>query len=257
MGWYHFIRRFFLAWINGTRAEPLARRILLPIFSPSSANSDRLTAKIIRRKCNSNSNCIDIGAYRGDILKVFLNCCPHGKIFAFEPIPDNYHYLLDKYPGVSVLDFALSDKSGPEKYFHVTGRPARSGLVKRKYPDPREEVKLITVQTESLDNLIDENIQIDFLKIDAEGSELSILRGAKQLISKNRPAILFEHGPSASMQSTTYSMQLYDLLISDIDMKIWTLQGWLNIDHPLNSQQFLDSVYVQQNQYFFADWSTQ
>src|SRR5678816_318941 len=74
---------------------------------------DRLTKEVIAQALKKNSNAIDVGCHKGEILDLILKYAPEGKHFAFEPIPDFYNALKIKYATRSeVFPFALSDKPG-------------------------------------------------------------------------------------------------------------------------------------------------
>jgi len=54
---------------------------------------DRLTKVIMRRVLSINSNCIDIGCHKGEILELILRYAPEGNHYAFEPIPYLFNQL--------------------------------------------------------------------------------------------------------------------------------------------------------------------
>ena len=60
---------------------------------------DRLTKKILKEHLQKDSNCIDIGCHKGEILEMMLKYSPDGTHYAFEPIPDLYEELLTNYGG--------------------------------------------------------------------------------------------------------------------------------------------------------------
>ena len=256
MRFHHVIRRYLLSWVQGTPIEYVARTALQMIFFPKSAQYDTMTKKIIHQICSDNSNCVDIGAYRGDILRIFSEHCPHGQLFAFEPVPDNFQFLRCRYPKAHMFDIAVENRTDAAEFFVATGRPTRSGLSRRTYPDPKETVQNISVQIESLDNLIPENIVIDFIKIDVEGFELPVLNGAARLIRRHRPALLFEHGSINGQPINSVTSELYDLVSSEYGLNIWTLRQWLNSSPPLSRGQFLFQVSNQGESYFFAKHPT-
>ena len=149
----HKLRRYLLFAIQDTPLETFARRVYAILAQNKGAIYDRETTKLIRKVLKRDSNCIDIGSYRGEILREMLKTAPQGKVFAFEPIPENYQYISRKYKGAVTYNVALSDRAGKSVFYHVTGRPARSGLRKQSYPDPNEKVEEITVNLEKLDNI--------------------------------------------------------------------------------------------------------
>lgn len=91
---------------------------------------DKQTFKIMKKTLNKNSNCIDVGAYDGDILNKIIKIAPNGDHMAFEPIPMLYDELKKRYPGVKVYNYALSDNNNKTTFQHVTNLETYSGLKK-------------------------------------------------------------------------------------------------------------------------------
>ena len=58
---------------------------------------DIQTKKIAGQYLSYNSNTIDIGCHKGEILDLFLRKSPKGRHFGFEPLPHLYSYLKNKY----------------------------------------------------------------------------------------------------------------------------------------------------------------
>src|SRR3712207_5280757 len=90
--------------IIGTRFEAAARRLYrLYLFAVSQSfrrglTYDRETIAVMRRTLRRDSNCIDIGCYKGDILKEIVKHAPDGVHYAFEPLPGFYQNLVNSYP---------------------------------------------------------------------------------------------------------------------------------------------------------------
>ena len=61
---------------------------------------------------------------------------------------------------------------------------------------------------------------IHFMKIDVEGAELQVLRGAIQTILKYKPVIVFEHGLGAADHYGTKPEDIYDFLVSECGLSI-------------------------------------
>ncbi len=91
---------------------------------------DTQTIKVIRKHCSSNSNCIDIGCHKGEILDIFLKYASEGRHYAFEPIPILYHLLKNKYKNTKCIlsSIALSNHIGKSTFNYVKSNPAYSGL---------------------------------------------------------------------------------------------------------------------------------
>ncbi len=107
----------------------------IPIAFTQNQRYDRQTFKVIKSVCRQDSNCIDIGCHKGEVMDIFLKYAPSGKHYGFEPIPNLFDFLLEKYEATSVkvYDYALSNHSGMTSFNYVVSNPSYSGLKKRKY----------------------------------------------------------------------------------------------------------------------------
>ena len=159
---------------------------------------DKQTKRIMQIVLEDESTFIDVGSHKGEVLELALKISKKGKHFAFEPIPYLFHKLNDKYGSkCEVLNYGLSDQKKQSSFQHVTTNPAYSGIKKRTYPKD-EQVETIQIQLDTLDNQLKQHDRVDMIKIDVEGAELEVLRGAKKIIEKFHPIIVFEHGLGAS-----------------------------------------------------------
>lgn len=248
----HKTRQIALSLITRTPLEPFARK-LYAFIVPSKGNEyDRQTFEVIKRSVNENSSCIDIGAYRGEILNEIVKISPKGKHYAFEPVPENFHYVKNKYPKVKVLNLALSDKSGKVTFNHVVGRPARSGLIEVEYPDKNQRIEKINVKVTTLDKAIPKKQRIDLVKIDVEGAEFGVLKGGKSLILRDKPVIIFEHELDKAKKYKTGIFDVYDFLVKDCGMAIYTLGEYLNSGKHISRAMFGRYVKTHDEFYFVA-----
>jgi FkbM family methyltransferase len=135
----------------------------------------------------------DIGANVGSytvLASVLVGSA--GRVIAFEPVAENVSYLrshirLNALDNVEVFELAVGDRSGT-----VSFRAHEDRLQGRVDPAGSEVVGVI-----ALDDLRKEGRapEPDCLKIDVEGGELSVLRGAAELMRGARPLIfLATHG---------------------------------------------------------------
>lgn len=213
---------------------------------------DRLTKAIIRRHLSSDSNCIDIGCHKGEIMDFFIHYSPEGKHIGFEPIPHLYNNLKSKFgEKVDIYPYALSDKEGKSTFQYVKNAPAYSGIKKRRYDIQNPDIEEIDVELKQLDNIIPSKHNIDFIKIDVEGAEFMVLSGAKRILSESKPIILFEFGLGASDFYGTSSNDIFELLTKDQDRKIYTLKSFINGGKHLDLLGF-DSLYNSNKEYYFV-----
>ena len=121
---------------------------------------DRLTNLILTRTLKPDSNCIDVGCHKGEILDLMVHLAPSGKHFGFEPLPHLYHNLREKYEGsVQLFPYALSDAPGTSSFQFVKNAPAYSGLKKRAYAVANPQIDEIQVETKTLDETIPPDFQ--------------------------------------------------------------------------------------------------
>jgi len=214
---------------------------------------DRLTKLIMKQTIGSDSNCIDIGCHKGEILDIILQQSPRGKHYGFEPLPFLYDRLINKYKNkATILPYALANENGFSTFQYVKNAPAYSGIKKRKYDINKPEIEEIKVKLKKLDNIIPSDIKIDFIKIDVEGAELGVLQGAKQLLKNNKPVIVFEFGLGASDFYDTKPEDMFGLLTEEVGLKISLLKSFINKKASLNLDEFTQLFNNNKEYYFIA-----
>ncbi len=159
---------------------------------------------VIRHLIKSKMTVLDVGAHVGDWTREILRINNHVKIYAFEPIVQNYQELRKKFEAnrtVSTFNLALSDNSSNDSmFFYDTPKASKlSSFFHRPILDsslhaiPHE----IMVTTITLDAFCKQHKMhhIDFLKIDTEGAEFRILKGAKDMLARQAISFIqFEYG---------------------------------------------------------------
>lgn len=147
--------------------------------------------------------CVDVGAHVGRHLFPMLECIGQtGRVLAFEPIPALAEGLKTSAQNrgcahnTEVYETALSDKAGTTTFMVAEDAPGYSGILKRDYDVPTR-VREITVKLSTLDAMAGQLTGLEYIKIDAEGAEWSILRGARETIRRHRPVVSFEFGAAS------------------------------------------------------------
>jgi FkbM family methyltransferase len=212
------------------------------------------TFAVMKRALQPTSSCIDVGAYKGDILAEMVKYAPKGTHYAFEPLPHLYKTLQKRFtsPQIKIYELALSDFTGTSVFTYVASNEGYSGFKQRNYDRPDEVITKITVKVDTLDRVLPTNAKIDFIKIDVEGAEFQVLRGAKQTIRKSRPIIVFEHGLGASDHYKTKPEDIYQLLSSELGLKINLLERWLKGQPHFSLDEFKHQYYKGLNYFFIA-----
>jgi len=227
--------------------------VLLNLPVTKNLQYDSYTLKILKKILKTNSNCVDVGCHKGEILDTILKFSPLGKHFAFEPIPYLFDYRKEKYKSknISLYPVALFDTRGTTSFHHVINAPAYSGIRKRKYETKDVEIDELKVETDLLDNIIPENVTLDFIKIDVEGAEYGVLRGSMKTVKRCKPTIIFEFGLGAADYYETKPEECYALISGEFGMKVSTLKGFLKGSAALTRDQFC-GLYQTRKEYYFV-----
>lgn len=213
---------------------------------------DRLTWRVMKKVLNKSSNCIDIGCHKGELLEWMIKLSPHGKHYAFEPIPELNTFLNDKFGKlVTVSSIALSDEDGEDSFRIVKNAPAYSGFKERTYSVSRPEIQTIKVQKSKLDTLIPVEYKPNLIKIDVEGAEYQVLCGAITTLIKHKPYVLFEFGLGAADHYSTSPDQVFSLFDS-CNLQVSTLSGFLNNSPRLSLASFQEHFNTNSEYYFIA-----
>jgi FkbM family methyltransferase len=225
----------------------------IPIAFTKNQRYDAQTIRVLRKICHPNANCVDVGCHKGEMLDKILVFAPQGQHYCFEPLPDLYESLINnKYPAnCHFYKTALSFEKGETSFNYVITNPSYSGILRRKYDRPDEEDTLITVETDLLDNILPADLPIDFIKIDVEGAEMFVLKGAEKTIRQYKPIVVFEHGLGGSDVYDTSPKQIFNFFTS-CNMYISLMHDWLNQLPPLSMEAFEEQFYQGKNYYFIA-----
>ena len=218
---------------------------------PLNALYDQWTAEVIAKVLADGGTGVDVGAHHGDILQSIVASAPDSHHYAFEPIPHMADDLKRRYPAVSVHQLALADADGATQFHHVVSNPAYSGILRRHYDRPDEAVQLIDVQIRRLDEILDPADPVRLIKIDVEGAELGVLKGAQRTLGTYRPVVVFEFGLGASDVYGTTPAMVHELF-SGHGMVITLLDRWLTGGDPLSLDEFEQEYRSGSNYYFLA-----
>jgi FkbM family methyltransferase len=194
------------------------------------ADIDRRDSELIRRliawTLARDSCCVDVGAHGGSVLAEILRVAPAGRHIAYEPLPHLAERLRAEYPDVDVRCAAVADRAGEESFARVRAAEAWSGLVFRPLPGNVEpDVEEITVRVEALDEALPAGFVPRLLKIDVEGGEERVLRGALRTLREHRPTVVFEHGYGAANAYGTEPDDVHSLLVGEAGFRVFDLDG--------------------------------
>lgn len=137
----------------------------------------------------------DIGTNIGETLLSFAELTGQdGKVYGFEPVEENYNKCvsnisLNAFNNIQVSKLALSDKSETLYFGAAVNRNSGGIFMTREKQDASYSVQAMT-----LDDFMNvyQLSKADFIKIDVEGFEYNVLKGAAQTIKKCKPVLFIE-----------------------------------------------------------------
>ncbi len=136
---------------------------------------------------------IDVGASIGLVTAALLPSLPTGRIVCFEPEPRALDCLRETLRSeadrVTIVPAAAGREVGVARFHQDPNGTAWGMLVDR---EPSVEVPITTVDVTLTELAVD---RVDMVKIDVEGFELDVLRGARETIERHRPLMVVEINP--------------------------------------------------------------
>ncbi len=172
----------------------------------------------IRTILQPGQTAIDVGANLGYFTAVMAQCVgPAGRVWSFEPVPETFELLalcksLNDYTQVTPIRVALGEG---DRSTEITYDKRHSGIA-TFYPD-QVGGETQRVELRSLDALYaagEVRRAPDLMKIDVEGHELAVLRGAREIIRRASPAIVFELNERAARAAGWTLAELAEMLLS-------------------------------------------
>ena len=148
--------------------------------------NDQMAIPLLIHLTPDGETFVDVGAHIGSVIAEARRLRPRSQVIAFEAMPDKADFLRQRFPDVAVRCCALAEEDG-EASFYVADQSGFSSLAKVS----SNEIK---VRKQRLDDVLGDQ-HIHAMKIDVEGAELGVLRGADRVVRRSRPIIMFESGP--------------------------------------------------------------
>ena len=263
---YHYGFRFFKKFMNLDFNKPVKinnyKMYLirddpgiskeLSIFKSHEPVNTQILSKILKK----GMTCLDIGGNIGYYVLLENQLIGNkGKIIAIEPLLQNFTYLkknilLQKAKNIFTYNFACGDMNGIANFF-VNKKSNGCLVIREGIPPPNPSKGTITqVEVRILDQLIEELQleKVDFIRMDAEGYELNILRGLKKTLLKFRPIISLElHTRQLGIDGTREFFKLMNELNYEIESFIprdldIPLIGTINDVKKPNIEQLLTMI---------------
>ncbi len=205
------------------------------------------TIRLAKRLANQDFIILDIGGGIGASLKLFNENFPEKRILVFEPVTGNFRAIRERFPVSSNIEFVnyAAGNENTEKKINLAGRITSSSLLPLS-ADPgspvfnegnlgqqgTEIIKMVRLD----DFLEDRSMRIGIMKIDVQGYELNVLKGARTTLNRTDLVVLEANNHDGYKGSAKYyeidqflrekGFTLYDIIPSIVDngkLKEWDM----------------------------------
>ena len=215
-----------------------------PLYLCWKALTDMKERAFIRKFVGPGMVVADVGANIG-IYTLYLSrlTCGTGQVHAFEPSPRNFQRLRSNVAGlgnVVLNNSAIGDRKGS---IHLYLSDLLN--VDHRTYDSNDGSRRIDVPVTRLDDYFTLGARVDFIKVDVQGFELSVLRGATRILSENHGIrLLIEYWPYGLMQASVSPQEVIEFAES-LGFYIMTTNGVI-----FDSRSMLSSAVIDEHKYW-------
>ncbi len=179
-----------------------------------------LETELVKKLVKKGDVVLDLGANIGYYTLLMAKLVgDKGKVFSFEPEPQNFTLLkknveINNYQNVTLEECAIGKKSGKTELFLSEFGAAMHTIYESEYCHKPIEIKIVSLD-DYFNNKELKN-KISFIKIDIEGSEFPCLQGMRNILNANNSLkLLIEFMPEALIDFGTDPQKLLDFLVSN------------------------------------------
>ena len=195
----------------------------------------------------------DVGAFHGEVSRIYAKLFPKAEIFSFEPFSDSYSILAKEFENISqfhVFPFGFSNEQA-EVPLHVNAYAQTNSLL------PTDEkghavwgdnllttLDTCTISVQTIDSFVEaQKIKsIDILKLDVQGAEFKVLEGAQTMLRQKRIFLIYME----IITMPTYSGQKgFDEVLAIMKSYGYSLYNLYNFSTmPTGQLRQVDAVFV-------------
>ena len=191
---------------------------------------EEIETNFIKTIVNQGDVVVDVGANLGWYTIILANLVgKHGSVFAFEPAPNNYKFLLKNIQinnvnsQVKTYQTALLDSNSTVDFElskeNFGDHRIRFNFFNFNEPEKNNESyrKVITIKAITMNKALEEIItdrKIKLIKIDCQGSEIPILKGAEKIL-KNTEYLIVEYWPYGINRTGFRTDELEKILVEN------------------------------------------
>lgn len=213
----NYLQKLFVRKVFGKRVYRWFK--MLKIYLMYLLRKNYEISKFLERLITPDFIILDIGSNLGQYLLRFHHLVKsNGKVYAFEPVAENYKILLflKKFlhlNNAEIFHLALSNSKG-EAVLYIPVLESSIELDTQatinldNYKGVKDSFKEESVEVSTIDDIVDKLwiTKLDLIKSDTEGNDYKIIEGGMKTIEKFRPFIFIEENHRQSWLKGLYDM---------------------------------------------------
>ena len=158
------------------------------------SHDERYEINNLRKIIKQDYVCWDIGANIGFYSFLLASIANHGKVFSFEPISKTYEYLqhgnkINNFRHITLNNFALGSEKTSQKIF-FNNEDLCAGTASFVSSEQFQNYEVVDIDT--VDNVANNILVPDFIKIDVEGFQVQVVTGALEFFERYSPVVMIE-----------------------------------------------------------------
>jgi FkbM family methyltransferase len=200
---------------------------ILNYETPALTGENHLIGKVLPKLIRDEGAVIlDVGANRGEISIALRRAFPHARVVAFEPNPLTYESLVENVRGLGIecihAGLGSAEGTGVLHCYRGNQTSGHASMYRDMFTlyegygvDGAGDLTTFEFPIRTLDETcasLGMAGEIAFLKIDVEGHELQVLKGARELLAARRVALIQFEFNECNVLSRSYMRDFYDML---------------------------------------------
>ena len=201
--------------------------------------------EIVKKYVHEGDIVVDIGAHVGYYTLLMAQLVgKNGKVYSFEPDPVNFQLLkksveINGFENVVLIQKAVSNITDKVKLFLGDNDSAINRIYDAKLGDAKESIDVESIR---IDEYFKENDElVNFIKIDSEGSEIKIINGMKQFLSRNQELVMMTEFFPFLIKKSGDEPNQYLKSLEKFGFSLYNILDKNEKTNKINSENFLES----------------
>lgn len=185
---------------------------------------EKETVKAFKDVIRPGMTALDIGGHIGYYTRFFSKLIGNkGHVYVFEPVNENYDLLAKNtknFKNVTLINKAAGDKDGKVSFYQTFSNTGSHSLLEVDVKAQKIEVDCMTLDRFAEENNIEE---VNIIKIDVEGGEPLVLKGAENLIKRSKELYIIMELIHDNLSKLGYTPATYFEYVESLGLKVYSI----------------------------------